>query len=246
MVGPPPYPGSASLVNVSDVREHRGVPRFLVPVLATAILLSGLLTGCAALKPPAFERYLDPAGRFSLTIPTDREIVTDPPDDLILSAVTFLPPEQAGGGATGGLGASVSTTGPEDQVVYRVVALDTAAISTGDIAPTAADLQQVVFEELPEATMISHESLPFMGAPADVAVIEFTEQDVTLSAAVATATRGSTGYIVHAVFAPDDWKNRKESFQRLLGSFRSESPPGLGALIPDESSASPSPAATIG
>ena len=242
MVGPPPYPGSAPLVNVSDVREHRGVPRFLVPVLAAAILL----TGCAALKPASSERYLDPEGRFSLTIPTDREIVTDPPNDLVLSAVTFLPPEQAGGGAGGGIGANVSTAGPEDRVVYRVVALDTAAISTGDAAPTAADLQQVVFEELPGATVISHDSLPFLGAPTDVAIIEWTEEDVTLSAAVATATQGSKGYIVHAIFAPDDWKNRKESFRKLLGSFRSQSPPGLGSLIPSGSAASPSPAATLG
>jgi hypothetical protein len=65
------------------------------------------------------------------------------------------------------------------------------------------------------------------GLPARLVVADIVRGGETLSSVAVAMTLGErgTGYLLLAIFPPGQWETEEPDFLRVLGSFRTETPP---------------------
>lgn len=200
-------------------------------VVASAVLVA--LAGCSEGTGREFARYYDPEGFFTTNLPAANLISVAPVQAPVEGAPAFLtgvvssPPEPSPSPQAGiGGGFAATQTEPPDQTVYQAFAVSTT---------TFEDLDQMglfyltadpgIDVRLDEPVMIDVHAGRLVVADAR------QEGQVTAGVALAiTLGRGGTGYLLFAIFPPGRWDAERADFLRILDSFRTTVPPGIGTI----------------
>jgi hypothetical protein len=204
---------------------RRTVLRALGPVLVTALALAA----CVSAKERQLAFYYDPQRLFSTRLPAANEIRAVPPEAAsggprVLSGVISLPPvpspspQSPFGGLGSGLAQQVT---PSDRTVYEVFAVTTDAFADLDAMAVA------VITGDPSVDVRGERAVRMDGLPARLVVADIVRGGETLSSVAVAMTLGErgTGYLLLAIFPPGQWETEEPDFLRVLGSFRTETPP---------------------
>lgn len=221
-----------------------------LPATAFALSLGAVLALSSCSAPgsaPDTQRYYDPEGRFSLTIPSGRQIEQMIPNEVILGGARFDPPDttSAVGTRFGNLG-DLGGNG-EDKVGYLVITVDPAMISTTGAPPTPEELREGFVSTITGNETVANAEMTLGDEATDVVVIDAEQDGAPFSAAITTAVTQDAGYVLMAIFERDGWEDSKAGFNRLLRSFDTDAPAGLSAVVPEgENEPSPIPSTATG
>ena len=192
--------------------------------VATGALLLG---GCSQDGGRDLARYYDEQGLFTVDLPAENEIVVTPPQPAeggpgLLTGVVSSPPAPSPQ-AQPGLGGSLTPTEQADQTVYQAFAVTSDGFE---------DLDEMALYFLtgdPIVDVLVDQRMRLDGETARLVVADVrNDGEVTASVAVAlTLGDGQTGYLVSAIFPAGSWDDERPDFERVMGSFRAQVPPGL-------------------
>jgi hypothetical protein len=193
---------------------------------ACALALS--LVACSGDSGREFARYYDPEGFFVTSLPAANDITVTPPQaggegPGLLTGVVASPPQPSPSAPTMTAFNNLAPTEPPDQTIYEAF-----AISTSDFE----DLEQMGLYFLtgdPAIDVQVDDPVRIDGHEGRLLVADVTQEgQATASLAAAlTLGDGGTGFLLAAIFPPGRWEAEREDFFRVLGSFRSNIPPGL-------------------
>jgi hypothetical protein len=199
---------------------------------ASLVLFAFALVACSDDGGRSFARYYDPQGLFTTNLPAANDITVTPPQPAttgpgVLSGVIAAPPQPSPSSQNSlGGGFNIAQAPPTDQTIYE------AFVVTTDAFPTISDMALYFLTGDPAIDVQLERQVSFDGEPGRLVVADVARGDQT-SAAVAVALslghRG-TGYVVAAIFPPGSWDHEQADFLRVLGSFRTDVPPGLGTF----------------
>lgn len=196
------------------------------------VLLAFALVACSGEGGRSFARYYDPQGLFSTNLPAANDITVTPPQPAttgpgILTGVIAAPPQPSPSSqSTFGGGFNIAQTTSTDQTIYE------AFVVTTDEFPTLSDMTLYFLTGDPAVDVQLERPVRFDGGPGRLVVADVTRGGQT-SAAVAVALslgHEGTGYVLAAIFPPDSWEAEQADFFRVLGSFRTDIPPGVGTF----------------
>jgi len=205
--------------------------------LSATAALALTLVACSGQSGRQFARYYDPQGLFVTNLPAANELVVTQPQPLqdrssILTGVVSSPPAPSpapqtgfGGGLGGGLGGG-ATAEPPDQTTYQALVVTTDGFE---------DLDQMGLFFLTADPVIDvqiDEPVRIDGHVGRLLVADVTQEGTATAsiAAAFTLGRDDTGFLVAAVFPPGEWEAERADFFRVLESFRTTVPPGLGTF----------------
>jgi hypothetical protein len=203
------------------VRMNRFLP------FAAILLVAFTLGACASDGGRELARYYDERGLFVVDLPAENEIVVTEPqvtqdEPGLLAGVVSSPPAPSPEPAAG-IGSALAPTEEPDRTVYQAFAVTANAFE---------DLDEMALFFLtgdPIVDVVTDDRIRVDGEAGKLVVADVrTDGEVTASVAVAlTLGDGRTGYLLAAVFPPGSWNDERFDFERVLGSFRTQVPPGL-------------------
>lgn len=172
-------------------------------------------------------RYYDERGLFTVDLPAENDIVVTQPQPAqdgpgLLTGVVSSPPAPSPQ-AQAGLGSALAPTEIPDQTIYQAFAVTAASFE---------DLDEMALYFLtgdPVVDVVVDDRIRVDGQVGRLVVADVrSDGEVTASVAAAlTLGDGRTGYLLAAVFPPGSWDDERSDFERVLGSFRTQVPPGL-------------------
>ncbi len=199
-----------------------------VPTLLVCLIALVVFVACARRSERDLARYYDEQGLFALNLPAANQITVTPPQPAqtgpgLLTGVISSPPapSPSPASAIGGLDAAAS--GQPDQTTYQAFAVSTDGFD---------DLDQMALYFLtgdPIVDVLIDDPTRLDGSPARLVVADVHQGDQVTSSVAAAMTLGDgqTGYLIAAIFPPDGWDAERADFEQIVGSFRSDVPPGL-------------------
>jgi hypothetical protein len=200
-------------------------------ILPVAVL--GLaLVACSGASGRDFARYYDyPQGNFVVSLPEANDVAVTQPQAVpggpsILSGVVATPPEPSPSPQTGFGGQLAAQTETPDQTIYQALAV------TSDGFATLDEMVLFFLTGDPSMDVVVDEEVRLDGHRARLLVAD-VNQGGTVTASIAAAFtlgRDGTGFLVAAVFPPETWDSERGDFLRVLESFRTRVPPGMGAF----------------
>ena len=204
------------------MRRVRTLPIFLGALV--------LLAACAQDQGREFARYYDKQGLFTVNLPEANDITVTPPQQGsqggagLLTGVVSSPPAPSPTAAPAlGAGFDPAATTQTDQTIYQAFAVTTDSFD---------DLDQMALYFLtgdPVVDVVIDDPTRLAGDPGRLVVADVRDGDqVNASVAAAmTLGDGSTGYLIAAIFPPGGWDDERADFERVVGSFNADVPPGF-------------------
>ena len=194
---------------------------------------AALLSACGRTT-PVLERYYDPRGYFSADFPAENVLQVIPPQEgagaqEVVSGVASIPNQQspqAGAGAFGGLPQPGAFSEQQGSVFVVYVLQARGLASVEDLAELHTDA--------PGADVKLEEPIRVGGRPGVLVVADHEAQGASYSQASAFVLEGDAGYWIAALFPQGAWEEEREGFLRLLRTFRTEVPPAITALTPED------------
>jgi hypothetical protein len=198
------------------------VRRLVVRTLSLAALT---LSACSPPAHRTLEAYHDPAGLFSADLPGANEVTPIAPSSVganveMLSGVTSAPAAQPAAPT----GRQFQLTQP-DQAVFFVYVLRGDALTGADAMAgllLGPDMGFVAEDEA-MATFADAQGILRVGH------IEGSDQG-PVGVAGGFLFEDGTGYAVLEAFPPDQWPSQRDDFLKVLASFRTSAPPGVGTV----------------
>jgi hypothetical protein len=216
------------MVNAARGWDDRWMRRSIV------LAILPVLVACSSSNSRDFARYYDPDGRFSTNLPAANDITVAPPQPAgasgpsIVAGVIASPPQpspSAQGGFGGGLG-SLGQAQSADQTIYE------AFLVTTDTFPSLSAMTLYYLTSDPSIDVQLEQAVDLGGSAGRLVVADAVRNgSAAASLAVALSLgHGGTGYLLAAIFPPGTWDHESADFLRVLGSFRSNVPPGLATV----------------
>jgi hypothetical protein len=210
-----------------DAGDNGDVRRTAMLVLVIAIASSA----CGGGKNRSLHRYYDPQALFSIDLPVDNDETVTPAQPgsegqpSSLGGVVSAPPQptqQPIGGIGGQLGQQAT---PADQTVYEMFVIRTDSFRS---------VQEMVLFFLtsdPAVDVRQDGPLSVGGMPGRLVVADVVSDEQATNSLAAAFTLGENGrgYLIAALFPPDEWGNERSDFLKVVRSFRSDVPPGVQA-----------------
>lgn len=202
--------------------------------LLISLIVGLLCVACAQDRQREFARYYDDQGMFTVNLPRANDITVTPPQPAaqggagLLTGVVSSPPAPSPSPAAGPLGGGLdlASQAEADQTIYQAFAVTTDGFK---------DLDQMALYFLtgdPVVDVVVDDPTRLDGRPGRLLVADVRNGDqVNASVAAAmTLGDGTTGYLIAAIFPPGGWDAERSDFERVVGSFNSDVPPGFGAF----------------
>jgi hypothetical protein len=194
-----------------------------------AAILAITLPACSGQSGRELSRYYDPEGYFVTSLPAANDLAVMPAQPAptgpsILSGVVATPPQPSPSPAGNATAFDTSATEPADQTTYRAIVVTTQSFQTLD------DMALFFLTGDPIIDVTMDEPIRVDGHEARLIVADVTQGGTTTAslAAAITLGGGDRGFLVVAVFPPGGWDGERGDFLRVLESFSTDLPPGMG------------------
>jgi len=198
---------------------------------AVLVAASMALTACAGSRGRTFEQYYDPKGLFTAYLPAGNDITVASPQPSatgpsLVAGVVSAPPRPSPAPQQGGFGNFIQQTAPADQTVYEMFVVTTDSFSS------IGDMVLFFLTSDPSIDVKHEEDVSVGGNPGRLVVADITDGNRATAGIAAAFTLGvdGTGYLVAAVFPPGDWDRERSDFGKVVGSFKTEVPPGITSI----------------